>query len=246
MNDFSMNLSPSTLSVAPGGANATTVNTAVVSGTAESVSLTVSGAPAGVTASLASNVVTAGASTTLNVTVASTATPGSYSLTVTGTSPSITHSAVLSLTITSAGGTGIVNGGFESGALSPWTASGTVAVGGPAHTGSYSAVLGSTSPTKGDSSITQTFVAGGPTLSFFYNVTCPDKVRHDWATVTLKDVTTGATRTLLTKTCTLGAGWKMVSSSLTAGHKYTLTLVSHDDDTPGDPTYTLYDDVVAA
>jgi serine protease len=27
------------------------------------------------------------------------------------------------------------------------------------------------------------------------------------------------------------------------GHSYTLTLTSHDDNYPGDPTYTLFDDV---
>jgi hypothetical protein len=34
-----------------------------------------------------------------------------------------------------------------------------------------------------------------------------------------------------------------VSASLTAGHSYTLTLTNRDDNYPGDPTYTLYDDV---
>jgi len=30
---------------------------------------------------------------------------------------------------------------------------------------------------------------------------------------------------------------------VTAGHAYALTLISHDDNYPSDPTYTLYDDV---
>ena len=30
---------------------------------------------------------------------------------------------------------------------------------------------------------------------------------------------------------------------MTAGHSYTLTLSSHDDNYAGDPTYTLYDSV---
>jgi hypothetical protein len=30
---------------------------------------------------------------------------------------------------------------------------------------------------------------------------------------------------------------------VTAGHSVTLTLIDHDDDYPGDPTYTLFDDV---
>jgi len=31
---------------------------------------------------------------------------------------------------------------------------------------------------------------------------------------------------------------------VTGGHSYMLTLTSHDDNYPSDPTYTLYDDVV--
>jgi len=36
----------------------------------------------------------------------------------------------------------------------------------------------------------------------------------------------------------------MVTAAVTGGHRYTLTLANHDDNYPGDPTYTLYDDVV--
>jgi hypothetical protein len=34
-----------------------------------------------------------------------------------------------------------------------------------------------------------------------------------------------------------------VTTPVVAGHSYTLTLQSRDDNYPGDPTYTLYDDV---
>jgi len=34
-----------------------------------------------------------------------------------------------------------------------------------------------------------------------------------------------------------------VVSAVTAGHSYTLTLTSHDDNYPGDPSFTEYDDV---
>jgi hypothetical protein len=37
-----------------------------------------------------------------------------------------------------------------------------------------------------------------------------------------------------------------VSASVTAGHSYTLTLLSHDDNYPSDPTYTLFDAVVVS
>ncbi|MFD7339209.1 hypothetical protein ACFV98_24825 [Streptomyces violascens] len=79
-----------------------------------------------------------------------------------------------------------------------------------------------------------------------YNVTCPDTVTYNWATATLKDNTTGTTTTVLAKTCTQGAGWKQASGSLTAGHGYTLTLTSKDDNYAGDATYTYYDDVTVS
>ncbi|MER5637973.1 hypothetical protein ABT095_13565 [Kitasatospora sp. NPDC002227] len=142
--------------------------------------------------------------------------------------------------------TPVTNGGFESGSLTGWTTAGTTSVtSSGAHGGSYAAMLGSTAPTNGTSSVSQSFTAPGssPQLSFWYNVTCPDTVTYDWATATLKDTTTNTTRTLLAKTCTSGAGWKQISASLTAGDGYTLTLSSKDDNYTGDATYTLYDDV---
>ncbi|MBV9712494.1 MAG: hypothetical protein JO011_16440, partial [Ktedonobacteraceae bacterium] len=137
------------------------------------------------------------------------------------------------------------NGGFETGNLSGWTSAGTTSVSGTAHSGSYSAQVGGTAPTNGNSSIKQTFTApsGSHTLSFWYQVVCPDTVTYDWATATLKDNTSGKTTTVLPKKCNLNGTWVQVSASVTAGHSYTLTLISHDDNYPGDPTYTLYDDV---
>jgi hypothetical protein len=37
-----------------------------------------------------------------------------------------------------------------------------------------------------------------------------------------------------------------VSANVTAGHSYTPTLVSHDDNYFADPTYTLFDDVATS
>src|SRR5256886_7256041 len=80
-------------------------------------------------------------------------------------------------------------------------------------------------------------------MSFWYNVTCPDTVQFDWATVTLRDITAASTRTLLARTCTINQGWKQGTASLIAGHNYKLRLISHDDNFAGDPTFTKYDDV---
>lgn len=140
---------------------------------------------------------------------------------------------------------GVVNGGFEAGSLSNWTSAGTTSIAAGGHSGSYSARIGSTSPTNGDSSISQTFTApsGSTKLSFWYKMTCPDTVRYDWATATLRDNTTGTTTTILAHVCATSSTWVQNSASITAGHSYTLTLVSHDDNYTGDATYTLFDDV---
>jgi serine protease len=116
-----------------------------------------------------------------------------------------------------------------------------------AHSGSYAAELGNTSPSN-TSTIAQTFTAasGNTTLTFWYENFCPDTVTYDWATATLKDNTTGTTTTVLAKTCAASAAWTKVTHSVTAGHSYTLTLTSKDDNYPGDPTYTKYDDVATS
>jgi hypothetical protein len=138
------------------------------------------------------------------------------------------------------------NPGFETGSFSGWTTGGqATSISTTAHSGSYAGLAGSTAPTNGDSSISQTVTApsGAATLSFWYEVVCPDTVTYDWATATLKDNTSGTTTTILAKTCTNTGAWSSVSASVTAGHSYTLTLISHDDNYAGDATYTLYDDV---
>ncbi|MFE3185724.1 exo-alpha-sialidase [Streptomyces violascens] len=143
----------------------------------------------------------------------------------------------------------VTNGGFETGTLSGWSGTGTTAVvNSGAHSGTYAARVGGTAPTNGNSTIVQTFTApgGSPSLSFWYDVFCPDTVTYDWATATLKDNTSGTTTTPLAKTCTNNQGWKQKTAALTAGHSYTLTLISKDDNYAGDPTYTLYDDVVVS
>ena len=249
-NDFSISASPSSLSFAPGGSGSSTISTAVSAGSAQTVSFSASGQPAGVSVSFSPSSVTAGSASTATVTSTSSAAPGTYSITVTGTGSSATHTAAISLTLTgSTGGGGLANGGFETGSLSGWSAAGASesVVSSGCHSGTYCARLGSTSPTNGDSTISQTFTApsGGTSLSVWYKETCPDTITYDWALATLTDNTAGTTATVITKACATNS-WTQATSGVTAGHSYTLTLTSHDDNYSADPTYTLFDDVSIA
>jgi serine protease len=175
---------------------------------------------------------------------------GSTTVTASDSTPA-SGTASFSWSVGTSGGSGgnvIVNGGFETGTLSGWTASGTTSVttSGP-HSGTHAAELGNANPST-TSTIAQTFTAasGDSKVAFWYNVTCPDTVTYDWATATLKDNTSNTTKTVLAKTCVSSSGWKQITSAITAGHSYTLTLTNVDDNYPGDPTYTLYDDVATS
>ncbi|MFE7558759.1 glycosyl hydrolase family 18 protein [Kitasatospora sp. NPDC057500] len=107
-SDFTLSLNPNTGSVVAGSSTTATVNTYEItppggspSGTAQSINLSVSGAPAGVTAAVNPGTVLAGSPATLTVTTAATTTPGSYPLTVTGTAASGSHTATYTLKVTS-------------------------------------------------------------------------------------------------------------------------------------------------
>jgi serine protease len=235
-----------TVTVTNPGNQSTTVNTAASlqisatdSGSGQTLTYSATGLPAGLSISSSTGLISGTPTAT-----------GSSSVTVTakdGTSATGSTSFTWAVT-TAGGGGGVTNGGFETGSLSGWTSAGTTAVTtSAAHSGSYGAMVGSTSPSN-TSSVAQTFTAptGSSKVSFDYNVTCPDTVTYDWATATLKDNTSGTTTTVLAKTCVSSSGWITKSATITAGHSYTLTLTSEDDDYAGDPTYTYYDNVTVS
>ncbi|MER7674544.1 Ig domain-containing protein [Kitasatospora sp. NPDC096128] len=236
-----------TVTVANPGNQSGTVGTAASlqisasdSASGQTLSYSATGLPAGLSINSSTGLIsgTPTAAGTSNVTVTATDTTGAAG----NTTFSWTESGG------SGGGNAVTNGGFESGNLSSWTAAGsTSATAAAAHSGNYGAMVGSTNPT-GDSSLAQTFTApsGSSKLSFWYSNTCPDTVTYDWATATLKDNTTGTTTTVLAKTCAATANWTNQTATVTPGHSYTLTLSNHDDNYPGDPTYTYYDDVTVS
>ena len=88
----------SSLSIGPGSSGTNYVNVTPLYGFTGSVSLAVSGLPSGVTASFAPNPTTGG-NVALTLTASSTASLGQYNVTVTGTSGSLTATAILTLGI---------------------------------------------------------------------------------------------------------------------------------------------------
>ena len=245
-NDFSISASPGSQTVNQGSGTSYAISTTTTAGSAQTVNLSAAGVPAGATATFNPTSVTSGAGSTMSVTTSTSTPGGTYTITVTGTG-STTHSITVSLVVN--GPSGITNGGFETGDLTGWSSTGTASISATAHTGAHSAMLGSTSPTNGDSTISQTFTAPNPTgpLSFWYQVVCPDTLTYDWASASLVDNTASTTTTLLAPTCTNTGAWVQSSgATLVGGHSYTLTLLSHDDNYPADPTYTFFDDVALA
>jgi hypothetical protein len=98
--DFSVSASPSSVSVVQGSTGTSTVTVTPLNGFTGTVSLSASGLPAGVTATL-NPASTTGGNSTLTFTASNTATLGTVTVTVTGTSGTLTHSTTISLTITS-------------------------------------------------------------------------------------------------------------------------------------------------
>ena len=104
-NDFSIDATPAGRTVAQGTSTTYSVTTALLSGSAETVTLSVtSGLPAGASASFSPPTVSAGGSSTLTVSTADT-TPvgGPLTLTIQGAAASATHTKTVSLTVTALG-----------------------------------------------------------------------------------------------------------------------------------------------
>ncbi|WP_181797967.1 M28 family peptidase, partial [Streptomyces sp. WELS2] len=102
--DFSLALGPTSGDVDAGSSARATVSTSTVSGGAQQVSLTASGAPAGVNVSFSPATVTSGNSSTMTVSTSSATAAGTYQLTVTGTAGTRTHTAQYTLRVGGGGG----------------------------------------------------------------------------------------------------------------------------------------------
>jgi hypothetical protein len=250
-NDFSIAISPSSQTMNAGASTSYTVRPAVTAGSAQSVALSISGLPAGVSAAFGPSSVTAGGSSTLTLTAASNAAAGTASFTVTGAGSSATHSASGSITV-SAGSSGggsqlIVNGGFENGSFSSWVTHGSNRVTSVAHSGSHGARVGSTGAYNGDSSIYQQIsipASGSTTLSFWYELSSLDTIQYDWQRAYVTDSSNNVLLTVF-NVCETVSAWTESTTDLTAfaGKTVRIWFLDHDDGYPGDPTYMRIDDV---
>ena len=216
-SDFSLSLSPGSASVALGGSATTTVATNVTSGSAESVSLTASGAPSGVSVSFSPATVSSGGSSTLTATVGSSVAAGTYPITVTGTAAGGSHSATYTLTVTSSGGGGggsLTNAGFETGSPSPWTCTGgSTVVAGPVHSGSHSLQVTPSSSSTGECDQSVTLAAN-------HSYTLTAWVQGPYAYV---GVSGGATAS----TWSNSGSWNQLTVSFTTGSSGSVTVYVH-------------------
>jgi|HubBroStandDraft_3_1064219.scaffolds.fasta_scaffold33837_2 hypothetical protein len=101
--DFSLSVSPASVSAVQGSAATTAATTAVSGGFNSAVSLSASGVPAGASASFNPTTIQApGAGSSTLTLSAGSAAAGTYTVTVTGTGGGKTHQATVSLTVTAA------------------------------------------------------------------------------------------------------------------------------------------------
>jgi len=108
--DFAIAASPASSGVNPGGSVSYTISTSSLFNFSGAVALSVSGLPAGATASFASNNIGTPGSTKLSVSTTAGTPLGSSTLTITGTSGSLTHATSVTLTVTtSTPGAGVIS-----------------------------------------------------------------------------------------------------------------------------------------
>jgi hypothetical protein len=100
--DFTISASPSSVSIAQSGNGSSTITTAVSGGFNNSISLSATGQPSGVTVSFSPNPIAApgSGSSTMSITVGSTVATGTYPITITGTGGTTTHTTTVNLTVT--------------------------------------------------------------------------------------------------------------------------------------------------
>ncbi|MBB5871145.1 Zn-dependent metalloprotease/uncharacterized membrane protein [Allocatelliglobosispora scoriae] len=181
-SDFTIATSPTSGTVQPGNSVTSTVSTTTI-GTAQTVNLSASGAPSGVTVSFSPSSVTSGNSSTMTVAASAGAAAGTYTITVTGTG-SVTHTAQYTLTVGTVsqndfsiglnpGSGNVAPGASTTSTVNTATTSGSAQTVSLSASGAPSGVTVSFSPssvTSGNSS-TMTVAAAASTTAGTYTIT---------------------------------------------------------------------------
>lgn len=152
VGDFAISANPSAISMVQSSSSMSTVATTISGSFSSAIALSVSGLPAGATASFSPSSIAApgNGSSTLTFLAGSATATGTYNVIVTGTGGAQTHSTAISVTVTSNGGGTtqqlLGNPGFENGSSnpSPWSVSSGVIDNSTfeaAHSGSWKAWL---------------------------------------------------------------------------------------------------------
>jgi uncharacterized membrane protein len=152
---FSLASSPALLSIAEGSSGTVTINPTDVGCFTGSVALAASGLPSGVTATFSPNPTTG--SSVMTLAASSTAAAGTYSVTITGISGTMTASTTIALTITAP-----VKTGFACSVLYTVTAQSPTTFGG-------AFTIGNTGTTAWTSWTLTWAFANGQTISSFWN-----------------------------------------------------------------------------
>src|ERR1051325_5706882 len=145
----------------------------------------------------------------------------------------------------------INNGGFETGNLSGWSVTSAlpppVVVSGGAHSGTYSAQLGTLSGSEplGDAAMYQTFtVTGtGQALTFWYKTSTTDSISYDWQDAYIQNSAGTSTLQTIFHVCQ-SAGWLqgIVFLDPYVGQTIRIAFLVHQDGF-GDDTAMNIDDV---
>src|SRR6266852_487181 len=97
--DFSLSASPASQAVVAGSGTSYTVSITAIGGFTGSVSLGASGLPSGAAASFSPNPVNTSGTSTMSLTTSTATPPGTYTVTISGQSGSLTHTAAVSLVV---------------------------------------------------------------------------------------------------------------------------------------------------
>jgi subtilase family serine protease len=153
LSDFSLTLAPSSETINPGSNAAYTVTVSALNGFAGTVALSVTGLPANTTGTFAPTSIAGGAGTSKLTIVTTSSTPlGTFTLTIKGTSGSLSHSAAVTLVVAT-----------PDFALSVTPASRTLNVG---NNTTYTATVSSVAGFSGTVALTVTGMFGGATGKF--------------------------------------------------------------------------------